>query len=282
MSPGTGGPAPREVVVIEAGRTEGRYWRDLWRYRELFYVMAWRDVVIRYKQAAFGVAWAVLRPLLTMAAFAFVFGRIARLPSDGVPYPLFVLAAMLPWQLFSGSISDGSLVLVTNANVVSKTYFPRMVLPASSVAVNLFDLGVSLGLLAALMGWYRFAPGAGLFLLPLALLPLVALALGGALLLSALTARYRDFRYAVPFLVQFWLYVSPVGYGLDAVPARYRGLFQANPLAPLLEGVRSCILGRPLPGGWVAYAAACVSAGAALAVGVAYFRRVERGFADVI
>ncbi|MGH7442290.1 MAG: ABC transporter permease [bacterium] len=273
---------PSERIVIEAGKTETRYWRDLWRYRELFYVMAWRDVVIRYKQAAFGVAWAVLRPLLTMAAFVFVFGRVAHLSSQGAPYPLFVLSAMLPWQLFSGAVSDGSLSLTNNANVVSKTYFPRMVLPAASVAVNLFDMTVSLLLLVALMLWYHTQPGFYLLLLPVALLPLLVLSLGCALWLSALTVRYRDFRYAVPFLVQFGLYVSPVGYGSAVVPLRYRALYELNPVAPLLEAARSCVLDLPLACSWGSLALACAVAALFLASGLWFFRRVERGFADVI
>jgi lipopolysaccharide transport system permease protein len=271
-----------EEIVIEAGKTERRYWADLWRYRELFMVMAWRDVVVRYKQAVFGVAWAVLRPLLTMLVFAFVFGRVAHLPSQGVPYPLFVMAAMLPWLLFSGALSDGALSLVANANVVAKTFFPRMVLPASSVAVNLFDLVVSLPLLLGLMLWYHTAWSPSLLLLPLVLLPVLALSLGGALWLSALTVRYRDFRYVVPFLVQFGLYVSPVGYGSMAVPLRYRALFQLNPMAPVLEAVRACVLGLPLQDGWGPFLTACALGLAFLASGLWFFRRVERGFADVI
>jgi lipopolysaccharide transport system permease protein len=271
-----------DEIVIEAGKAERRYWADLWRYRELFMVMAWRDVVVRYKQAVFGMAWAVLRPLLTMLVFTFVFSRVAHLPSQGVPYPLYVMVAMLPWLLFSGALSDGSLSLVINANVVSKTYFPRMVLPASSVAVNLFDLLVSLPLLLALMLWYHTPWSPALLLLPFVLLPLLALSLGGALWLSALTVRYRDFRYVVPFLVQFGLYVSPVGYGSAAVPARFRTLFELNPLAPVLEAVRACVLGLPLEDGWGPFAGACALGAAFLVSGLWYFRRVERGFADVI
>lgn len=271
-----------DEILIEAGKLGRRYWVDLWRYRELFAVMAWRDVSVRYKQAAFGVAWALLRPLLTMIVFVFVFGRVAHLPAQGAPYPLLVLAAMLPWQFFSGSLTDGSASLVNQANVISKTYFPRLVLPGSAVVVNLFDLAVSLPLLVGLMLWYGVPLGGGLLLFPLALVPLLVLGLGCALWLSALTVRYRDFRFLTPFLVQFGLYVSPVGYGSNAVPLRYRALYDLNPLAPMLDACRFCVLGQPLPGGCLPLAVACATSLALLASGLWYFRGVERGFADVI
>src|SRR5947207_2472291 len=229
-------------LVIEAGRTESQYWRDLFRYRELFYFLAWRDVLVRYKQTVIGVLWAVIRPFLTMVVFVFVFSRIAKLPSDGVPYPVMVFAAMLPWQLFATSLSEGSNSLITNANLISKVYFPRLIVPASAVIVSFVDFAISLLLLGLLMIWYHVWPGIYLFALPIfTILALVASA-GAGLWLAALNVEYRDFRYVVPFIVQFGLYVSPVGFSSSVVPEKWRLLYSFNPMVGVIDGFRWALL----------------------------------------
>jgi lipopolysaccharide transport system permease protein len=272
---------PHELI-IEAGRTESQYWRDLFRYRELFYFLAWRDVLVRYKQTVIGVLWAVLRPLLTMAVFVFIFGRIAKLPSDGVPYPVMVFAAMLPWQLFATSLSEGSNSLITNSNLISKVYFPRLIVPASAVIVSFVDFAISLGLLGLLMLWYHVWPTLYLLaLLPFTLLALLASA-GAGLWLAALNVEYRDFRYVVPFIVQFGLYLSPVGFSSSIVPEKWRLLYSLNPMVGVIDGFRWAIsAGKAslyLPGLLTSLLVTC----ALLATGIWYFRKMERTFADVI
>lgn len=268
-------------LVIEAGRAERHYWADLWRYRELFYFLAWRDILVRYKQAALGAAWALLRPALTMLVFVVVFGRIARLPSGGAPYPLLVLAAMLPWQFFSAALSEASGSLVGNASLISKVYFPRIVVPASAVIVGLADFLVSLALLAALMAWYGFAPGPQLLALPAFTLMAFAAAFGAGVWLTALNVEYRDFRYVIPFLVQFGLYVSPVGFSSSVIPEHWRVLYSLNPMVGVIDGFRWAVLG----GGYFYLPGFLVSLAVTLALcagGVSYFRKTEKTFADVI
>jgi lipopolysaccharide transport system permease protein len=272
----------KNELVIEAGRTEGQYWRDLFRYRELFYFLAWRDVLVRYKQTVIGVLWAVLRPLLTMVVFVFVFSRIAKLPSDGVPYPVMVFAAMLPWQLFATSLSEGSNSLITNSNLISKVYFPRLIVPVSSIIVSFVDFAISVGLLGLIMAWYHVWPDWHLLALPLfTLLALVASA-GAGLWLAALNVEYRDFRYVVPFIVQFGLYVSPVGFSSSIVPEKWRLLYSLNPMVGVIDGFRWAIsAGRAalyIPGLLCSIAVAIVL----LVTGIWYFRKMERTFADVI
>lgn len=269
-------------LLIEAGHTERNYWRDLFRYRELFYFLAWRDVLVRYKQTVIGVLWAVLRPFLTMVVFVFVFSRIAKLPSEGVPYPVMVFAAMLPWQLFSTSLSEGSNSLISNANLISKVYFPRLIIPASSVIVSFVDFAISLGLLAVLMIWYQVWPSWHLLGLPLFTLLALLASVGAGLWLAALNVEYRDFRYVVPFLVQFGLYVSPVGFTTAIVPEKWRLLYSLNPMVGVIDGFRwSISSGRSaifVPGLMIG----CGVILALLISGIWYFRRVEKTFADVI
>lgn len=269
-------------LVIEAGRTESQYWRDLFRYRELFYFLAWRDVLVRYKQTVIGVLWAVLRPLLTMIVFVFVFAKIAKLPPDGVPYPVMVFAAMLPWTLFATSLTEGSNSLISNANLISKVYFPRLIVPASSVIVSFVDFAISVGLLVLLMAWYRVWPGVHLLALPLFTLLALLTSTGAGLLLSALNVQYRDFRYVVPFIVQFGLYLSPVGFSSAIVPDKWRLLYSLNPMVGVIDGFRWAISG----GGSVLYLPGLVLSIVItlilLVLGVWYFRRMERTFADVI
>jgi lipopolysaccharide transport system permease protein len=274
---------PSETIVLEPGRLERQYWRDLWRYRELLGFLAWRDVVVHYKQTLVGVAWAVLRPLATTAVFVLVFNKVARLPSPGgVDYTLLVLAGMLPWQMFATALSESSNSLVTNAQLISKVYFPRLLVPLSSVAVSTVDLLVSVPVLAGLMAWHHVGPPAWrLAAAPLFLLLGAGAALGAGLWLSALNVRYRDVRYVIPFVVQFGLFLSPVGFSTQQIPEAYRPLYALNPMVGVIEGFRWSVLGTDTLDP-VAVAASVAVVAALLAGGLWYFRRTERTFADVI
>jgi lipopolysaccharide transport system permease protein len=272
-----------DVIVIEAGRHERNYWLDLWRYRELFRVLAWRDLAVRYKQTMIGVAWTLIRPLLTMVVFTVIFGRIAKLPSDGdVPYPLMVFAGMLPWTFFATGLSEASNSLVNNANLISKVYFPRLIVPAATVIVAFVDFLITFAMLVVLMAWYRFLPGWRMLVLPGFVVLAFVASMGPALWITALNVRYRDFRYVIPFIVQFGLYVSPVGFSSIVVPEEWRLLYSMNPMVGVIDGFRWCILGGQaqlyLPG---------LVAGALVAVfflwfGIHRFRNTERSFADLI
>ncbi len=274
-------PAEPELI-IEAGRTERQYWRDLWRYRELFYFLAWRDILVRYKQTAIGVAWALIRPFLTMVVFTIVFGKLARLPSEGVPYPILVFAAMLPWQFFASALSESSNSLIVNANLISKVYFPRLVIPASAVIVSFVDFLISGLILLGLMAWYNFVPSWRILTLPFFIVIAFAAAIGGGLWLAALNVKYRDFRYVVPFLVQFGLYISPVGFSSSIVPEQWRLLYSLNPMVGVIDGFRWVILGGTstlyLPG----FLLSLALVGVLLISSLWFFRKVERTFADVI
>jgi lipopolysaccharide transport system permease protein len=269
-----------QEMVIEAGHAERNYWHDIWRYRELFWFLAWRDILVRYKQTVLGITWALLQPFLTMVVFVVVFGRVAKLPSHGVPYPILVFAALLPWQFFSRALSESSMSLITNTNLISKVYFPRLIVPAGSVVVSLVDFLISFVLLALIMVWYQFWPGARilslLFLVPVAVLA----ATGPGLLISALNVRYRDFRYIIPFIVQLGVYISPVGFSSDLVPQKWRLLYSLNPLVGVIDAFRWAITGTPL------YTPSLVISGITiillLVAGIWYFRRTERTFADII
>jgi len=276
---GAGGPFDLE---IEAGRGGGRLWGDLWRYRELFYFLAWRDVLVRYKQTAIGVAWAVLRPFLAMVVFTVVFGRLAKFPSDGAPYPILVFAAMLPWQLFSNALQESSNSLIGNSALISKIYFPRLIVPASAVAVSLVDFLISFSILVALMFWYGFVPGWRVLFLPLFTLLVLLLSLGAGFWFSAISVKYRDFRYVVPFVVQFGLYVSPVGFSSGVVPDSWRLLYSLNPMVGVIDGFRWALIGGAsqlyMPG---FLASIGLTAGLSW-YGLVYFRRTEKFFADII
>jgi lipopolysaccharide transport system permease protein len=268
-------------LIIEAGRAERHYWADLWRFRELFYFLAWRDVLVRYKQTAIGILWALLRPLITMIVFTVIFRRIAGLPGEGVPYPLLIFAAMLPWQFFASAITEASASLVGNANLIAKIYFPRLIVPTSAIIVSLVDVLVSCGLLAGLFAWYDFWPTWRIVMLPLLLALTFLAALGPGLLITALNVQYRDFRYVVPFIVQFGLFISPVGFSSALIPERWRLLYYLNPVAGIIDAFRWAICGTPVhyaPGLILSLA---VTAGC-LVGGIHYFRRMERTFADVI
>jgi len=270
------------TLIIESGRTELHYWKDLWRYRELFYFLSWRDILVRYKQTVIGIAWSIVRPLLTMIVFVVVFGKIAKLPSDGVPYPIMVFTAMLPWQFFANSLSESSNSLLANANMLSKVYFPRLIVPTSAVIVSLVDFFISFIILVVLMIWYQLMPGWRI----LALLPFLGLALfaslGFGLLLAALNVKYRDFRYIVPFIVQFGLYISPVGFSSSIVPEKWRLVYSLNPMVGVIDGFRWAILGEAMKVYVPGFVVSLLVNVAILIVGVGYFRRTERKFADII
>jgi lipopolysaccharide transport system permease protein len=268
-------------LIIEAGRAERQYWRDLWRYRELFYFLAWRDILVRYKQTAIGVIWALLRPFLTMVVFTVVFGRIAKMPSNGVPYPILVFAALLPWQFFSTSLAEASNSLVGNANLISKVYFPRLIIPAGAVITSLVDFVISFALLLVLMLWYRFAPDWRLLTLPLFTLLAFVSALGPGLYLTALNVKYRDFRYVIPFIVQFGLFISPVGFSSDVIPPQWRLVYALNPMVGVIDGFRWAIC-RGAPLHLQSFALSLAVTAFFLWLGVWYFRRTEKTFADVI
>lgn len=271
-----------QELVIEAGRAERQYWKDLWRYRELFLILMWRDVAVQYKQTVVGMLWAVLRPLLTMAAFTFVFGKVAKLPPEGdVPYPLMVFVAMLPWQLFATSLATTANSLVANSNLVSKVYFPRVIVPLATMGVAMVDFAISLVLLVVMMVWYQFLPSAQvLAALPLALLAAVV-ALGPGLILCALNVTYRDFRIIVPFLTQFGLYISPVGFSSGIVPAKWRLLYECNPMVGVIDGFRWAVLGAGECPVRALLISLCCSVFFGV-LGVRVFRKAERTFADVI
>jgi lipopolysaccharide transport system permease protein len=271
-----------QEIVLEAGRTEGQYWRDLWRYRELFYFLAWRDILVRYKQTVIGIAWALIRPLLTMAVFTVVFGKIAKLPSEGVPYPLLVFAAMLPWQFFATALGEASNSLIGNSNLISKIYFPRLIVPAGSVITSFVDFLISGAFLVALMAWYRFVPDWRLVALPLFIVLAFAAALGSGLFLAALNVEYRDFRHIVPFIVQFGMYISPVGFSSSVVPEKWRLLYSLNPMVGVIEGFRWALLGGKTQLDVTVLAMSLTVISALLILGIWYFRRTERTFADVI
>jgi lipopolysaccharide transport system permease protein len=270
-------------LIIEPGRTEKNYWRDLWRYRELFYFLAWRDILVRYKQTVIGIAWAVIRPFLTMVVFTVVFSRIAKLPAPGsVPYALLVMSAMLPWQFFATSLSESSNSLIGNANLISKIYFPRLIVPAGSVITSFVDFLITLGLMAALMLWYRFLPDWHIFLLPAFLILAFGAAFGSGLWLCALNVEYRDFRYVVPFIVQLGLYISPVGFSSTIVPEKWRLLYALNPMVGVIDGFRWCLLRGQTPLDWSAVLASVALTSVLCLSGIWYFRKMERTFADVI
>lgn len=271
------------TLIIEAGRAEKNYWRDLWRYRELFYFLAWRDILVRYKQTVIGVTWALIRPFLTMVVFTFVFSKVAQLKAPGdTPYALLVFAAMLPWQFFATALGESSNSLVSNANLISKVYFPRLIVPAGAVITSLVDFLISFVLLVALMAWYRYLPDWRVVTLPLFVALAFTLAMGAGLWLCALTVEYRDFRHVVPFIMQFGLYVSPVGFSSGIVPEEWRWLYNLNPMVGVIEGFRWALLRGEAPLAWPVVLNSVLLAALVCATGVRYFRKMERTFADVI
>lgn len=275
------GPTPHRLV-IEAGRAERNYWRDLWRFRELLFFLSWRDILVRYKQTVIGVAWSVIRPVLTMIVFTVIFGKLAKFPSGNAPYAILVYAAMLPWQFFANALSESSNSLISNSNMISKVYFPRLIVPCSAVIVSLVDFLISFVVLAALMAWYQFVPGWRMVTVPLFLVLALLASLGFSLWLSALNVKYRDFRYIVPFIVQFGLYVSPVGFSSSVVPEKWRLLYSLNPMVGVIDGFRWAILGGEAQIYWPGFLLSTTLTLLILYGGVRYFRKTERIFADII
>jgi lipopolysaccharide transport system permease protein len=272
-----------QELLIEPGRTEKNYWSDLWRYRELFYILAWRDISVRYKQTAIGVAWAVLRPFLAMLIFTVVFGRIAKMPSNGIPYPILVFAAMLPWQFFATALLESSQSLIVNERLISKVYFPRLIIPAGTVITSLVDLFISAVLLAILMIWFRFMPDWRIITLPFFTVLAFFAALGPGLFLTALNVKFRDFRYVVPFIAQFGLFISPVGFSTDVIPEQWRLVYSLNPMVGVIDGFRWAVCRGGsgvfyLPG----FALSLIIIFLSLLIGIWYFRKTEKSFADVI
>jgi len=269
-------------LIIEAGRTEGRYWKDIWQYRELFYFLSWRDILVRYKQTVIGIAWGVIRPLLTMIILTVVFGKIAKLPSEGVPYPILVFAAMLPWQFFSNALSEAGNSLIGNANLISKIYFPRLIIPTSAVVTSFIDFLISGVILAGLMAWYQFLPGWRMVSFPIFISIAFAAAMGAGLWLTALNVKYRDFRYVIPFIVQLGLYISPVGFSSSIVPDKWRLLYSINPMVGVIDGFRWALLGGKSAIYWPGFLLSIAVVGIVLVTGIMYFRKTEKTFADVI
>ncbi len=277
-----GSSASSMEIVLEAGRHDLHYWRDLWRYRELFRMLAWRDIAVRYKQTVIGTLWAVIRPLITMIVFTVIFGRIARLPSNGAPYALMVFAGMLPWSLFSTALTDASNSIVNSANLISKIYFPRIIVPGAAVVVSLVDFLISLVILAILMAVYRYGLSWTIIFLPVFTAMAFFASLGPSLWITALNVKYRDFRYIIPFIVQMGLYASPVGFSSSVVPEQWRWLYSLNPMVGVIDGFRWCILG---PGQGLDINSVLMGAAVTtvfLAFGIYYFRRMERSFADLV
>lgn len=273
---------PSVHLVLEAGRADRQYWLDLWRYRELFFILAWRDVAVRYKQTVIGAAWAFVRPFLTMVVFTILFGHLAKLATGGVPYAIIVAGGLLPWTLFSSVLSDASSSVVGNSNLIGKVYFPRLIVPLATVVVGLIDFAVSLSILAGLMLWYGFLPPWQIVLLPLFVLLALLSAIGPALWAAALVVKYRDIRFLIPFGLQFGLYVSPVGFASAVVPERWRLLYSANPMVGVIDGFRWSIVGGASPIYLPGLAFSLVVIAFFLWLGIHTFRSMERSFADVV
>ena len=273
----------KQEIVLEAGRLEKHYWADLFRYRELFYILSWRDINVRYKQTVIGILWAVLRPILTMVVFTVIFGKVAKLPSDGnAPYALMVYAAMLPWQFFASAVSESSNSLIGNTQLITKVYFPRLIIPSSSVITSLVDFMISFAILIVMMIYYSFIPTINIIYLPFFLLIAFMTAIGMGLFITSLNVKYRDFRYIIPFLVQFGLYISPVGFSSSVVPDEYRLIYSINPMVGVIDGFRWSILGGEsqlfLPG----FALSLIITVFFLFLGIYKFRKMEKSFADII
>lgn len=270
-------------LIIEAGRSEKHYWQDLWRYRELFYILSWRDIKVRYKQTVIGALWSIIRPLLTMIIFTVIFSRVANMPAGvNAPYAIMVYAAMLPWTFFSTALSEASMSLIGNANLISKVYFPRLIVPASSVITSLVDFGISFILMLGLYLWYGYAPGWQILLLPVFLLFAFLASIGSGLFVTALNVKYRDFRYVIPFIVQFGLYISPVGFNSNQVPEKWQYLYALNPMVGVIDGFRWCLLRGDQALRWDTMLISLSVCFLFLWLGIRQFRKMEKSFADLI
>jgi lipopolysaccharide transport system permease protein len=268
-------------LIIAPGKSARHYWADLWKYRELFYILSWRDIKVRYKQTVLGAAWSIIRPLLTAIIFTVVFSRIAKLENPGAsPYMLMVFAGMLPWQFFSNALSESSNSLIGNANLITKVYFPRMIIPASAVITSLLDLLISFFIMMVLMIWFQFAPSWNMIFLPLFVAILFVFSIGLGLYLTAVNVKYRDFRYIIPFIIQFGLYITPVGFSSALIDDKWRYLYALNPMVGIIDGFRWCILGEKM--NWIAFAISASVVFFIFYLGIQYFRKTEKSFADHI
>jgi len=268
-------------LVLKPGRAEKNYWKDIWRYRELFYILSWRDIKVRYKQTVLGAAWSIIRPLLTTVIFTVVFSKIAKLNNPGnAPYALMVFAGMLPWQFFSNALSESSNSLIGNSNLITKVYFPRMIIPASSVITSLVDFAISFLILIAMMCWYQYVPSWHIVFLPIFILIAFFCAFGVGLYLTAVNVKYRDFRYIIPFIIQFGLYITPVGFSSSIISEKWKFLYSINPMVGVIDGFRWCILGDPMK--FSSFLISMAITFLFLLLGVFYFRRMEKTFADNI
>jgi lipopolysaccharide transport system permease protein len=276
-------PSMDNITVIEPGKSDRRYWIEIWQYRELFQVLAWRDLSIRYKQTAIGAIWAIVRPFLTMLIFTIVFGKVAKLAPDGsTPYALMVFAGMLPWTFFATGLADASNSLINNGNLIGKVYFPRLIVPTATLIVSLADFFVSFFLLVGMFVWYRFLPGWQIVFLPLFAALAFLASLGPSLWITALNVRYRDFRYVIPFMVQFGLYISPVGFSSSVIPEQWRLLYALNPLVGVIDGFRWCLLNGQSRLDVMSLTISVVVTSLCLWFGFSQFRKMERGFADLL
>jgi lipopolysaccharide transport system permease protein len=269
-------------IIIKPGKRFIHYWKEILDYRELFYILAWRDIAVRYKQTVLGSVWAVLRPLLTMLVFTVVFGRIAKLPSSGAPYPLMVFAGMLPWQFFASSLSESSNSLLVNAPMLTKVYFPRLIMPASAVIASFVDFIISFVILVFMMFWYNYIPGIRILILPILMILTTITALGAGFLFAALNVKYRDFRYVIPFVVQLGLYISPVGFSSDIISEKWRLLYSLNPMVGIIDGFRWSILGANSYIFWPGFLLSVIISLLIFLLGLWYFRKSEKQFADII
>ncbi|HQQ96776.1 MAG TPA: ABC transporter permease [Cyclobacteriaceae bacterium] len=268
-------------IIIEPGRSERNYWRDIWSYRELFYILSWRDIKVRYKQTVIGAAWSVIRPLLTTIIFTVVFSRVAKMSAPGgAPYALMVFAGMLPWQFFANALGESSNSLVSNANLISKVYFPRMIIPISSIVTSIVDLAISFVLMLLMMIYFQFVPDIKILLLPVFVFGAVLSSLGVGLLVTALNVKFRDFRYVIPFIIQIGLYVTPIGFSSGVIPEKWRIWYALNPMVGIVDGFRWCLLGEGV-NPWAMIVSWCVIF-MFLWLGISYFRRTEKSFADNI
>ena len=271
------------TFIIEPGLAERHYWRDLWHYRELFYVLAWRDIAVRYKQTIIGMAWALLQPFLTMVVFTVVFGKLAKLPTEGdAPYALLVFAGLLPWQFFSSALSSSSNSMIGNANLISKVYFPRLIVPTAAVVVSFIDFLISFTILVLVMVWYQYLPGWQILTLPLFVLMAFLASLGPGLWITSLNVKYRDFRYVIPFIVSMGLYVSPVGFSSSVIPEQWRLLYSLNPVVGVIDGFRWAILGGDANLYWPGFTVSWGLIAFFLWLGIRQFRKLEKSFADFV
>lgn len=277
------GKPDKQELVIEAGHSERHYWKDLWKNREIFFFLAWRDILGRYKQTVIGITWSLVRPIITVLVFTVVFGKLAKFPSDGVPYPIFVLAALMPWQFFANALNDSGMSLIVNAQLVSKVYFPRLAIPFSAVFLSFVDFLIAFIVLIILMLWYGVMPNWGMLVIPFFVLMAFGASFGAGLWIAALNVRFRDFRHIVPLVLQIGLYVSPVGFGSNIIPERWRFLYSLNPMVGVIDGFRwSIIGGQAMIIYWPGLMVSILIISVILISGVWYFRKTERTFADTI